>query len=103
MVVYRISFKCVFYTAGIAFACINHHTSESIVTCHNRQLLITYLHIESSKIPMDCIVEKIKMCPYLIIPTGFWLIFYSLFYFSIVIACVSYLIITAICLIGILI
>ena len=55
-------------TTAVALSCVGHHSTESIVASHNRQLLVMNLHVESRQIEMNLTIEEVKMCTYLIVP-----------------------------------
>ena len=74
-IVQRNTAKCCLQATRMTTTSIRHHTPETIVTSHHRELLITNLHIISSEVKMKLVVQEIKMCSHLIVPARFWLIF----------------------------
>ena len=58
-------------TATVTLACIDHHSAKTVITCHHRQLLVLYLHIECTEIQMNRILKEIEMGSQLVVPTHF--------------------------------
>ena len=73
-IVQRNTTECCLQATRMTTTSIRHHTSETIVTSHHRELLITNLHIISGEVKVKLVVQEIKMRSHLIVPARFWLI-----------------------------
>ena len=71
MTIEKLSSQRCLNTATVTLAGIDHHSAKTVITRHHRQLLVLYLHIESTEVQMKRILKEIEMGSQLVVPTHF--------------------------------
>ena len=97
----KLSSQSSFYTTAMTLSGIHHHTSEAIIARHDRELLVGHLHIESTQVKMQHVVEEIQMSTSLIIPGSLRLVGDGLINTLIILLGMLYMIIPTHCLIAV--
>ena len=58
-----------FHTATVTLAGVHHHTTETVVTRHYRQLLVADKHVVTREVEVKTVVKEVEVGAELIVPT----------------------------------